>query len=172
MSTHVACDLDGVLIDSHEALRLAYAQAGASNWKPNTPWKMFATEHQHEIKNRLYEGCLRSHGRLFPLARVADELEWDIVTGASDQAVSLVRNVFNLNLRFCYANVKSIEERVELLKGLGTSVVDMCCDTTVCGARSETCRFAFCASEVVSHTVDSMSQFGRSRSAGVMPWCR
>jgi hypothetical protein len=127
MFTHVACDLDGVLIDSHEALRLAYAQAGASNWKPNTPWKMFATEHQHEIKNRLYEGCLRSHGRLFPLARVADELEWDIVTGASDQAVSLVRNVFNLNLRFCYANVKSIEERVELLKGLGTSVyIDDC----------------------------------------------
>jgi len=42
----------------------------------------------------------------------------------------------------------------------------MCCDTKVCGARSETCRFAFCASAVVSHTVDSTSQIGRSRPVG------
>jgi hypothetical protein len=42
----------------------------------------------------------------------------------------------------------------------------MCCDTTVCGARSETCRFVFCASEVVSHTVDVTSQLGRFKSVG------
>ena len=28
----------------------------------------------------------------------------------------------------------------------------MCCDTTVCGAQSESCRFAFSASGVVPHT--------------------
>lgn len=136
-TARVACDLDGVLIDSAEALRRVYAGAGVLNWKPHTPWKMFATQEQHETKNRLYEDCLRSHGRLFPLARIADEAEWDIVTGASDQAVSLVRNVFKLNLRFCYANVKSIEERVELLKGLGTSVYIDDCEENLKAIRKE-----------------------------------
>ena len=37
----------------------------------------------------------------------------------------------------------------------------MCCDTTVCGAQGEICRFAFCAPVVGLHGVSATSQLGK-----------
>jgi len=42
----------------------------------------------------------------------------------------------------------------------------MCCDTTMCGAQSETCRFASCAPRVTSWRVDTTSQLGQSSRSG------
>jgi hypothetical protein len=37
----------------------------------------------------------------------------------------------------------------------------MCCDTMLCSAQSEGCRFAECASGIVSRCVGTTSQFGK-----------
>jgi hypothetical protein len=46
----------------------------------------------------------------------------------------------------------------------------MCCDTTACGAQSETCRFAFGASVTGQHIVNTTSRFGKMGWYGVMRW--
>jgi hypothetical protein len=48
----------------------------------------------------------------------------------------------------------------------------MCCDTTVCGAQSENCRFRFVASCAALYGVDSMSHDGDPGRNGVKRRCR
>jgi hypothetical protein len=47
----------------------------------------------------------------------------------------------------------------------------MCCDTMLCGAQSEGCRFAVCASGIASQRVDTTSQLGETAWCGVV-WRR
>ena len=44
----------------------------------------------------------------------------------------------------------------------------MCCDTMLCGAQSEGCRFAFCAPGIAPQRVDTTSQLGKTARRGML----
>jgi hypothetical protein len=95
--TRVAIDLDGVMIDSRRALVAAYRAAGVEH-VPNVPWRAFCSAEQHAEKNRVYPEMLRLYARVLPLGHVADLLDWQVLTGASEASVAAIRSALGLRL--------------------------------------------------------------------------
>jgi hypothetical protein len=82
-------DLDGTLIDSHDAVVAAYKAAGitppADFWgKPFSAW--CDANFAHEKKNELYPAMLQKYGKRLPLADLCWLTGGVILTGASEEA--------------------------------------------------------------------------------------
>lgn len=95
-------DLDGTLVDTQKAVRVAYARAGVNMpegvWgKPWRQWLPLVTinaEFAHLTKNLHYPSALTSHAKELPLLRHARRMRAPILTGASESAA------FAVSLRF------------------------------------------------------------------------
>lgn len=100
---NVACDFDGTLVDTGEALRLAYESVGV-RWQPNEPWQSWCSPAQHAEKCRVYPDYVAKFARLTPLAVVMCT-SVPVLSGASPESIFAVCSVLGLELRQVYAGL-------------------------------------------------------------------
>lgn len=88
----VVFDLDGTLVDTHKAVKMAYAIAGVempdAAW--GKPWREWTTIDVHYQKEKAYPRCLAEHGKTLPLFDFVSRLKLPVITGASASAVSAI----------------------------------------------------------------------------------
>lgn len=94
-------DLDGTLIDTKRAVQEAYRAAGVE--MPESAWGLSAKEwlddqtgEIHKRKNQFYPGMLAQFAKPMPLLGFAIKNQSTIITGASPEAVALIREIFNI----------------------------------------------------------------------------
>ena len=121
----LAFDLDGTLLDTREAVHLAYVQAGVTppvDWW-GLPWQAWLTDAAaHERKNAIYEGLVHTHVRPLPLLHLANAHPHDyyILTGCSARAYSALARHFALQPKDVFLSL-TLERRVERLRQLGAT---------------------------------------------------
>ena len=87
-------DMDGTIVDSQKAVRIAYKKAGLV--VPEDAWGKTAREWDcppdiHEMKCRLYPAVLLSTGRRMHAADFLETVHGSVITGAGLPAVEAVR---------------------------------------------------------------------------------
>jgi len=97
VGSNVVFDLDGTLVDTREAVRLAYAAAGATmpEWAWGRPWHQWLFDSKvHARKNELYPEYIQRYAQALPLLQVALDHDVPVITGASVEAVRAIRARF------------------------------------------------------------------------------
>jgi hypothetical protein len=116
-------DLDGVVVDSREAVEMAYRSAGTvmpeDAWgKPWSEWLTGADATQiHANKCRVYPQMLRDYALALPLMFYAQEHRIPIITGASREAARSVNVTFGVQLNVIEWSCTR-EKKVSVLKFL------------------------------------------------------
>jgi beta-phosphoglucomutase-like phosphatase (HAD superfamily) len=132
VATLFVFDLDGVLIDSRQAVEAAYRDAGvempSAAW--GLPWQSWLIDlcgsdekarEVHALKNELYPQKLLEHAQRLPAADIVSALwfmdphQVRIITGASDRATLAVLEVLNLN-RIQYACGLTSQDKTDILR--------------------------------------------------------
>jgi beta-phosphoglucomutase-like phosphatase (HAD superfamily) len=135
LQTYWAFDLDGVLIDTREAVRLAYRAAGvdmpddawgrpAFEWLPDLCGK--AAGRVHVRKNEYYPALLAEHGEVLEMALRARLLvetgqPTGVLTGASSEATEAALALLRLRLGFEMPIIRtscSRQDKIDTLAGL------------------------------------------------------
>lgn len=116
-------DLDGVLVDTRDAVRMAYREAGVTMpddaW--GKPWREWLDDPQvHANKNRHYADMLRQHATALPLLDYAEEHRIPIITGASREATRAINIVYGVHLNVIEWSC-SLEKKVSLIKAMRDS---------------------------------------------------
>jgi len=93
----IVYDLDGTLIDTHEAVRQAYLVAGVE--MPDDAWGKTWQEwlpdfQKHNLKNLAYPEMLRKYAKPLPLYYDAIKSRDAVLTGASREAVYAIKKIF------------------------------------------------------------------------------
>lgn len=126
ITMNIGCDLDGTLIDTRLAVKKAYEHVGVKHWKSDAPWHAFATEEQHSQKGYIYPMFLKQYAHVLPLAEVAIQSQWEILTGASVDALLSIREVFplfrHLDTRWVHCNLVTSQDKVRVIKQHGISL--------------------------------------------------
>jgi hypothetical protein len=122
ISGHVGCNLNGTLIDTFLVLQKTYEYLGVTGWKEDVPWQSFTTLELHLKKHEVYPELLKKYGKPLPLMQLADEQDWDIITGSSQETIHTLKRVFGLRLLFAHTGICSISARVAEIKRLGLNV--------------------------------------------------
>jgi hypothetical protein len=90
-------DLDGTLIDTREAVVMAYREAGVEmpSWAWGLPWRQWLNDQDaHDRKNACYAKMLRRHAHALPLLDYAIDHFSPVITGASCEAVVAVKYIY------------------------------------------------------------------------------
>lgn len=136
----VACDFDGVMVNTAYANKTAYAGVGAT-WVPNRPWREFATPEQHEAKLKVYPFTVSQFARILRFAFDVYRPDWLILTGASLQSVKAVTRTMNIDIG-PIAYGLSNEEKVKAIREFNVrtyfdddpAVIDLVLKETSCQA--------------------------------------
>lgn len=121
---HHVFDMDGVLVDSKDAVIETYRRAGtdaaASNW--GRPWRGWVSPEVHELKGRLYPEVLMDLGRPGPmlgtfkrLLNAGDDLVL-VATGASWASITAVARFLHTALPVYIAEADADAKRAALLE--------------------------------------------------------
>lgn len=111
-------DMDGTLVDTRKAIRMAYMRAGikvpADAW--GKTWRDWGCpEDVHKEKARLYPNFVREYGRILPAASLLALTGGRVLTGASLEAVTAVKEVLKINFDLLGAEC-SDNEKMRLLR--------------------------------------------------------
>lgn len=116
-------DLDGVVVNTRLAVEAAYRHAGvempADAW--GKPWREWCSEKVHHAKNLAYRNALIEHATPGPLLWLVRKLRTEVLvlTGASPDAVNIVKRVFEIDFRtlgFERTPLQKVEKLRELSK--------------------------------------------------------
>lgn len=135
--THVVFDVDGVIVDSHAAVRAAYKLVGVEMpddawgkpwhvWLPQLVGSTFEAEDLHGKKNYVYTAMLRD-GQVRPLAgaSVAHRLapaQRSFLTGASAQAARAALRAAGLPRGRLWSGCTAEDKAARLLRLAGRGV--------------------------------------------------
>lgn len=87
--------MDGTLVDTHKALKMAYRRAGTVLTDENygKRWQDWCPEDVHREKERLYPNFLREYVRVLPATSLLRVTNGAVITGADVKAVQAVQSV-------------------------------------------------------------------------------
>lgn len=93
-------DLDGTIVDTHRAVKMAYRKAGIV--MPDDAWgktwrEWSCPEDVHAEKARIYPNFVREYGRILPAAELLRITGGRVLTGASLAAVRAVQDILDLD---------------------------------------------------------------------------
>jgi hypothetical protein len=94
LNIDIVCDFDGTLIDTEEALHLAYAEAFSTVGKTissgifhGLPWQEWCPKNIKDIKDHLYPEYAKKYVRLTQFGKLIDFSQISILTAASEKGV-------------------------------------------------------------------------------------